>query len=449
MGFNQFMEKTLPLLFLETGPPVLWPLTFCDRRHDDAVTRHQPMSFAGILRGFCILCSLLPLHVIGEPVEWSQNGHFYEVIPVPEGIDWSDANSAAMARGGYLATLTSPEENAFVYGLTLLSPGVWYASNEWMVGPWLGGADADAEGSWGWVTGESWGYTAWMGGQPDNWQNEDYLAFWARSAAAATWNDSAGGALMRGYVVEYSSDETPPDVTVNQAATQPDPTNAQPINFTVVFSEPVIHFENGDVTITGTAGGDKIVVVTGSGSTYNVAVSGVTSSGTVIASLAAAVAEDEAGNPSHASTSTDTTVTVLLDHYTEWAGGLPADQRGAELTPQGDGIPNLMKYACNLDPLAPDVALLTSGGNETKGLPLFSVVEERLRVEFLRRKAETNPGISYIMQFSPDLAPSSWTNLDVSSSPSGISIDGEWERVTVEAPAGEMLRFGRLKVTQP
>ena len=53
-------------------------------------------------------------------------------------------------------------------------------------------------------------------------------------------------------------------------------------------------------------------IVTGSGTTYNVAVSGMTGSGTVIASVAANVAEDGAGNDNEASTSTDNTVTCLL-----------------------------------------------------------------------------------------------------------------------------------------
>src|SRR2546422_495470 len=37
-------------------------------------------------------------------------------------------------------------------------------------------------------------------------------------------------------------DTTPPSVTINQAATQADPTSSVPINFTVVFSEPVSGF---------------------------------------------------------------------------------------------------------------------------------------------------------------------------------------------------------------
>jgi hypothetical protein len=73
-------------------------------------------------------------------------------------------------------------------------------------------------------------------------------------------------------------------VTINQAAAQPDPTSTMPINFTVVFNYPVADFTNTDVIIGGTAAGTKTVVVTGSGTTYNVAVSGMTSSGTVTAS---------------------------------------------------------------------------------------------------------------------------------------------------------------------
>jgi hypothetical protein len=52
--------------------------------------------------------------------------------------------------------------------------------------------------------------------------------------------------------VHYAA--TFPTVTINQAAGQNDPTNASPINFTVVFSTPVTGFATGDVTPSGTAG---------------------------------------------------------------------------------------------------------------------------------------------------------------------------------------------------
>jgi len=104
-------------------------------------------------------------------------------------------------------------------------------------------------------------------------------------------------------------DTTVPTVTINQAAGQADPTSAWPINFTVVFSQPVTGFSGSSVTISGTAGGTKTVTVTGGPITYNVAVSGMTSSGTVIATIPAGVAQDTAGNWNAASTSTDNGVT--------------------------------------------------------------------------------------------------------------------------------------------
>src|SRR5207237_3367417 len=44
-------------------------------------------------------------------------------------------------------------------------------------------------------------------------------------------------------------DATAPTVTINQAIGQADPTNVSPINFTVVFSEPVTGFTSADVLL--------------------------------------------------------------------------------------------------------------------------------------------------------------------------------------------------------
>lgn len=98
----------------------------------------------------------------------------------------------------------------------------------------------------------------------------------------------------------------PPTVAIDQIG--PDPTNSSPINFTVVFSETVTDFGTGDVTIGGTAGATT-AVVTGSGTTYNVAVSGMANDGTVTATIAAGATTTGASGPNVASTSTDNTVT--------------------------------------------------------------------------------------------------------------------------------------------
>src|SRR5882672_6317395 len=108
--------------------------------------------------------------------------------------------------------------------------------------------------------------------------------------------------------VTVSNDTIRPTVTINQAAGQADPASASPINFTAIFSEPMSGFSGTSVTISGTAGGTKTVTVSGGPSTYNVAVSGMSTAGTVIASIPAGVAQDAAGNTNTASTSTDNSV---------------------------------------------------------------------------------------------------------------------------------------------
>src|ERR1700690_2044667 len=100
---------------------------------------------------------------------------------------------------------------------------------------------------------------------------------------------------------------TPPSVTINQAAGQADPTSASPINFTAVFSTAVTGFTNAGVTLGGTAGATT-ASVTGGPTTYNIAVSGMTQSGTITASVPAGVATAN-GLTNTVSTSTDNTVT--------------------------------------------------------------------------------------------------------------------------------------------
>jgi hypothetical protein len=80
-------------------------------------------------------------------------------------------------------------------------------------------------------------------------------------------------------------------------------------------------FSGADVSLSGTAGATT-AVVTGGPSIYNVAVSGMTTDGTVIATIpagsnapSAVGAQDTAGNGNQASTSTDNTVTFTTAVY--------------------------------------------------------------------------------------------------------------------------------------
>ena len=128
----------------------------------------------------------------------------------------------------------------------------------------------------------------------------------AGAAADAAGNASAPSTSSDDAV---GFDDIPPTVTVDQASGQPDPTNASPVLFSVHFSEPVGGLDGSDVSFAGsTVGGSLVAAVTGSGADYTITVSGMSGTGTVRVSLAAAVAADAGGNPSAPSTSTDNVI---------------------------------------------------------------------------------------------------------------------------------------------
>src|SRR5690606_14753608 len=112
------------------------------------------------------------------------NGHYYEYVSAP-GMTWADAKAAAESRElfglkGYLATVTSAEENAFI------TPKLGGDG-------WMGASDAAIEGQWRWVTGPEAGTLFWTGtgsgssvdgnyenwgdGEPNNAGEEDYAHF--------------------------------------------------------------------------------------------------------------------------------------------------------------------------------------------------------------------------------------------------------------------------------
>ncbi|HEX2750541.1 MAG TPA: lectin-like protein, partial [Verrucomicrobiales bacterium] len=91
------------------------------------------------------------------------SGHWYARINEP--MTWTEAQQVCQALGGYLACVTTEEENAFVFSA--------FASDRLC---WLGGTDAEKEGSWRWVSGEPFTLTAWAESEPNNSNgNEHYI----------------------------------------------------------------------------------------------------------------------------------------------------------------------------------------------------------------------------------------------------------------------------------
>lgn len=129
------------------------------------------------------------------------------------------------------------------------------------------------------------------------------------TAQAGTARDVAGNdsTASNTYHVTYDTDR--PRASIGRAANQPDLTNASTINFTARFDEPVTDLTSDDVTIAGTAGGNLSAVVTPDGTDYNIAVSGMASSGTVEVSIGEDTVHDRAGNGCLPSVNSDTPVT--------------------------------------------------------------------------------------------------------------------------------------------
>ena len=156
-----------------------------------------------------------PAHA--TPIQWSTasggNGHWYEFID-DEGITWDEANADASTLYGpdtYLATITSEEENTFVFNLGIEDRPIW-----------LGGYQDDgaalADEGWHWVTDEAWTYTNWAPGEPNDWNGtvENALAF-AFFEGDGTWNDAPDSTRYLGnggYVVEYESAPVPEPATM-------------------------------------------------------------------------------------------------------------------------------------------------------------------------------------------------------------------------------------------
>ena len=138
------------------------------------------------------------------------------------------------------------------------------------------------------------------------------------NSACSVTTDQRGVQRPQGAACDagaYELDTTPPTVTVEQAASQADPTGASPILFTATFSEPIdlASFTGSDLTLGGTAPGPLSASISQvapmGGTTFEISVSGMTGSGTVIASIGADQVTDIALNVNAASTSADNSVT--------------------------------------------------------------------------------------------------------------------------------------------
>ncbi|MDZ7926981.1 MAG: putative Ig domain-containing protein [Agrobacterium sp.] len=164
--------------------------------------------------------------------------------------------------------------------------------------------------------------------------------------------------------------ETKPTVTINQATAQADPTSRSPILFDVVFDKPIVGFTGADVQLSGTAGATS-ATVSGSGATYQVAVSGMTRAGTVTATIAAGSVATPAGLINEASTSSDNSVSYDPVKITPVTIANPVYQQvygPVSLTASGGSAPH--SFAVSAGTLPGGLSLSSNG--ELTGTPTQS-----------------------------------------------------------------------------
>lgn len=158
-----------------------------------------------------LLGIVLPAMGVAMPVQWDGNAHYYEVVDDP--LLGPDAEIAAETRmfdglQGYLATVTSAEENAFVVDL-IAESGV--------VAALIGASDRNDEGTFTWIGGPEEGtplsFAPWAPLEPsDSEDGEDYVEVFGQDLTEfgfprGSWNDIVPPADFfdgaRAYVVEY------------------------------------------------------------------------------------------------------------------------------------------------------------------------------------------------------------------------------------------------------
>lgn len=141
--------------------------------------------------------------------------------------------------------------------------------------------------------------------------------------------------------------------------------------------------------------------------------------------------------------------------YATWLQSYYAPQQindpltvGAAADPDGDGVANLLEFAFNLDPTFAEQAVLTPDTG-VRGLPSIRVEagggSQHLTVEYVRRTAASNSGITYAAQFTGDLTNAAWHS---TATETVTAINARWERVkATDAGPVNAARFARVQVS--
>lgn len=169
---------------------------------------------------------LFAYNVAAAALQWSAskggNDHWYEIIAFTNSVTWETAQADAKDRGGYVATITSMQEQSFLEkSLLPQSPDGPESFDAW--GWWLGAGKSETSGQWSWSNGEAFSFSAWATNQPDSSGQIARLAIFAQDATAwnaafelGRWDDvvTENAWLIHGYILEYEQHDTTPTYQV-------------------------------------------------------------------------------------------------------------------------------------------------------------------------------------------------------------------------------------------
>lgn len=130
----------------------------------------------------------------------AHDGHYYYVYDIDTVTDWNMAQEYCEAQGGYLATITSPEEDAFLYSY-LIDAG--YSS------AMFGLTDQEQPDDWHWVTGEKLSYQNWRSGEPNHQGGYEHYGMYYKKNTDGTWNDGSGKGGP--FICEWGEYQVDPD----------------------------------------------------------------------------------------------------------------------------------------------------------------------------------------------------------------------------------------------
>lgn len=182
------------------------------------------MSERSYLVGFTLFCLLLltyPVHAQGELIrltQWTEaeggNGHWYAVYCSTMTQSQALKEAYKLKHGelrGYLATVTSAEENEFIHGRLLNGLVQTESDNQFF----LGGRYIN--GRWSWITDEPFIYYNWASYEPNNLDLETAIAMWGSGGSQGwrepgMWNNASEMGVGSWSVIEWGPyDNSLPD----------------------------------------------------------------------------------------------------------------------------------------------------------------------------------------------------------------------------------------------